>query len=145
MPFSVTIPPDGRDPELAEKLKAEWPGILQWMIGGCIDWLERDGLDPPQAVLDATAEYFEGEDAMAAWLDECCEIDKSKADSSSVLYQSWRDWTDRAREWCGSQREFTQKMVARGFEKKRTNTGAQFVGLAVKHTVHWSESDACDG
>ena len=26
IPFTVTIPPEERDPELAEKLKAEWPG-----------------------------------------------------------------------------------------------------------------------
>jgi len=26
---------------LTEKLKAEWPGILAWMIDGCADWLER--------------------------------------------------------------------------------------------------------
>ena len=25
------------DTELAEKLKAEWPGILRWMIEGCLD------------------------------------------------------------------------------------------------------------
>jgi putative DNA primase/helicase len=34
VPFAVTIPPD-RDRELAEKVKAEWSGILAWMIEGC--------------------------------------------------------------------------------------------------------------
>ena len=28
IPFTVTVPPTERDPDLAEKLKAEWPGIL---------------------------------------------------------------------------------------------------------------------
>jgi hypothetical protein len=32
IPFNVTIPPEERDKNLAEELKAEWPGILQWMI-----------------------------------------------------------------------------------------------------------------
>ena len=31
IPFTVIIPEANRDPMLAEKLKPEWPGILQWM------------------------------------------------------------------------------------------------------------------
>ena len=34
VPFTVQIPPDERDPRLAEKLKAEWPAILRWCIDG---------------------------------------------------------------------------------------------------------------
>src|SRR5262249_60312371 len=54
IPFTVTIPPEERDEQLPEKLKAELPGILAWMIRGCTDWLER-GLAPPQLVTEATA------------------------------------------------------------------------------------------
>jgi putative DNA primase/helicase len=32
VPFTVQIPPEERDPALSEKLKAEWPAILRWMI-----------------------------------------------------------------------------------------------------------------
>src|SRR5262249_7531439 len=35
MPFTVTIPKSKRDRALSDKLKAEWPGILRWMIDGC--------------------------------------------------------------------------------------------------------------
>ena len=31
LPFTVTIPKHERDPDLVEKLKPEWPGILYWM------------------------------------------------------------------------------------------------------------------
>lgn len=37
VPFAVTIPENERDPELQEKLKAEWPGILQWAIEGVLN------------------------------------------------------------------------------------------------------------
>jgi putative DNA primase/helicase len=40
LPFLVTVPEGDRDPDLPEKLKAEWPGILVWAIAGCIDWQE---------------------------------------------------------------------------------------------------------
>jgi hypothetical protein len=42
-----------RNKDLGEKLKAEWPAILRWMCDGTEIWL-NDGLNPPQAVLDAT-------------------------------------------------------------------------------------------
>jgi putative DNA primase/helicase len=62
IPFTVTIPPDERDHELDGKLRAEWPGILAWMIEGCLEW-QRVGLAPPKAVTTATAAYLAGEDA----------------------------------------------------------------------------------
>ena len=43
IPFTVTIPPDERDPDLAGKLKAEWGGILRWAIDGTLAW-RRIGL-----------------------------------------------------------------------------------------------------
>jgi putative DNA primase/helicase len=46
---------------LEEKLRAEWPGILRWMIIGCLDW-QRNGLVRPACVLDATEAYFSDQD-----------------------------------------------------------------------------------
>jgi P4 family phage/plasmid primase-like protien len=70
IPFAVTIPPEERDDKLTDRLQQEWPGILQWMIDGCMRW-QRDKLSPPKVVADATLAYLEAEDAIAAWLDEC--------------------------------------------------------------------------
>ena len=69
VPFAVTIPLAERDQGLTEKLKAEWPGILHWMIDGCLEWQGR-GLQPPEAVRSATTAYFEAEDAIGAWIDD---------------------------------------------------------------------------
>src|SRR5262245_15176181 len=55
---------------LPEKLKTELPGIMQWMIDGCMDWQERGGFAPLEVVTQATAAYLEAEDAMAAWIEE---------------------------------------------------------------------------
>ena len=38
------------DPEIAG------PAILAWLVQGCLNW-QLIGFKPPQAVLDATAEY----------------------------------------------------------------------------------------
>ena len=46
VPFTVTIPPDERD-RTSMETQAEWPGILAWMIEGCLEW-QRTGLAPPR-------------------------------------------------------------------------------------------------
>jgi putative DNA primase/helicase len=61
IPFTVTIPAEERDRELPEKLKTEWPAILRWAIDGCLMW-QRDGLNPPAKVVDATKNYLAAED-----------------------------------------------------------------------------------
>jgi putative DNA primase/helicase len=80
----VTIPVDQRDCELADKLKAEWPEILAWIIDGCLEW-QKKGLSPPKLVREATEAYLLAEDTLAAWIDEKCERDPKAWASSSEL------------------------------------------------------------
>jgi putative DNA primase/helicase len=87
IPFAVTIPPEERDGDLTEKLKDEWPGILAWLIEGCLEW-QAESLLPPKAVVEATDAYLTAEDAMAAWLDEKCEHDPNAWTSSTYLFGS---------------------------------------------------------
>jgi putative DNA primase/helicase len=132
VPFSVRIPPEERDLDLQEKLKAEWPGILTWAIHGCLEW-QKVGLAPPAAVLAATAEYLDSEDAAANWLTECCIQHGTLHVSASDLFKSWREWAEAAGEFSGSQKGFSQKLVAKGFEAKRLAGGkAGFLGIGLK-------------
>jgi putative DNA primase/helicase len=91
VPFAVTIPLKERDPKLAEKLRDEWPGILAWMIEGCLAWQQK-GLSPPAAVRDATEAYMDAEDSIATWMGECCARDPNGWESSTALFGSWSVW-----------------------------------------------------
>ena len=125
LPFTVTIPASDRDLALPEKLKAEWPGILAWAIEGAAEWQE-DGLGAPAAVTAATADYLDAEDALAGWLTECCQVETNSAVppfSSSLLYSSWRVWAEKAGEYVGSQKRFTQSMVSKGYTGERITEG----------------------
>jgi len=95
IPFTVIIPPEQRDPQLETKLKPEWPGVLQWMIDGCLDWQER-GLAPPSAVMRATDAYFAAQDNFTRWLDDCCDLDPNKWESVRDLFGSWKAWAEKA-------------------------------------------------
>jgi P4 family phage/plasmid primase-like protien len=135
IPFTVTIPEEERDPALADKLKAEWPGILAWMIEGCMSW-QRKGLQPPEAVVTATEEYLEDEDALKAFIDENCETGKHRFDSINSLWNGWKVWAEQSGEYVGSKRKFGQKLVDKGFPRtkgtkgRRNHLGIFFAGSA---------------
>jgi putative DNA primase/helicase len=135
VPFTVTIPVDERDPTLGEQLKAELPGILSWLIQGCLEWQKR-GLDAPAVVRDATAAYLEAEDALAAWIEDAGEHDPNAWESTNVLYRSWKTWSDRSGEHAGSLKKFSQRLEDRGdsfgIRKGRDSVGKRgFYGLRV--------------
>ena len=130
IPFNVTIPAEERDPTLGERLRNEWPGILAWMIDGCLQWQER-GLDPPAAVKAATEEYLESEDALAAWLDECGTRDPTAWESSKMLFASWKTWAEASGEYVGSQRRFVQNLETRGVTPERTKRARGFRGFRI--------------
>ena len=130
IPFDVTIPPDERDDTLPERLRAEWAGILEWAIDGCLDWQEH-GLAAPERVRAATDEYLTTEDAFATWIEETVGRSSGAHETTADLYQSWKTWADKAGEFVGSQKRFSQTLRDRGFEPKRqAGTGrAGFVGV----------------
>ena len=139
IPFAVRISAEERDRELSEKLRAEWPGILAWAVDGCLSWQDR-GLAPPPIVQAATADYLEGEDAMALWLDERCIVKPSFHTTSGELFGCWKRWAELAGEFVGSQKRFSQALEARGFiPKRQAGTGRHgFEGIGLKPAEpHW--------
>jgi putative DNA primase/helicase len=94
VPFVVK--PAKPDHRLEEKLRAEWPSILRWMIEGCLDW-QRNGLVRPQIVVDATKEYFENQDIFPIWLSEQCVMEARVKTQAGELLENYNDWAFRNR------------------------------------------------
>ena len=130
LPFTVQIPEEERDLELRAKLQSEWPGILQWMIEGALDW-QTDGLRPPTAVIDATAAYLAAEDSVAAWIDEKCERNPSVWTSLSDLFASWKVWAEGRKEPAGSSKSFGETLENHSYTRKKRNMGMGYFGLQV--------------
>ncbi|HKP22877.1 MAG TPA: phage/plasmid primase, P4 family [Dongiaceae bacterium] len=133
IPFEVTIPESDVDPELSEKLKAEWPGILHWALAGAARWL-AEGLTAPAAVRAATDDYLWSQDSLQTWLEESCEESMAASDLVAILVASWRGWCDRSGEFSGSLKRFSQRMRDRGFAPSRQGgTGsAMLIGVRVR-------------
>ena len=109
-----------KDVDLEEKLKAEWPAILRWMIDGCVAW-RRDGLAPPASVREATAAYFEDQDVFGEWLVERCIVDRSnphRQATTAELFASWSAYAKAANEPAGTERSIAQRLEKDGFSRK---------------------------
>jgi putative DNA primase/helicase len=134
------------DPELPEKLRSEWPGILRWMIDGCLAW-QRGGLKRPLAVLEATAEYFAEQDVLSQWAEECCQHDASIGDTSSNLFGSWRSYALSRSEDPRNAKWFSTMLERQGFQRAKDCSlfrGRGFLGLRVAPDVvpqSWHDRD----
>jgi putative DNA primase/helicase len=142
VPFTVTIRPEERDPNLPEKLKTELPGIMAWMVDGCAEWQQR-GLDAPQIVKDATDAYLEQEDAVLAWIDECCQRDPNSFATSSNLFASWSAWATKNGEPIGNTNKLTSTLESKGFQYRRKNKARGFDGLRV--LLSYEHGNAVEG
>ena len=136
IPFTVTIGERERDPDLVEKLKTEYPGILQWAIEGCLMW-QRDGLNPPDIVRSATSDYLAAEDAIGRWIEDRCSLGEGYWTAGAALFADWQQWSDRTGERPGTQKRFTQALQARGIQSERRGAAGTrgFVGIVLQDDV----------
>lgn len=79
------------DPNLVEKLSAELPGILTWMVAGCLEW-QRDGLNPPDQVLLAVDDYIRQNDILADWREAFLEEHPGARTGAKSLYLNFNEW-----------------------------------------------------
>jgi P4 family phage/plasmid primase-like protien len=137
-------PPRQRDNDLPDKLRVEWPGILSWMIQGCLDW-QNHGLIRPAVAKRATEAYFEAQDIFGQWLEECCEVGPSYADTGVSLWSSWQRFAQGQGEEPGNRiRGFPETLLERGFERCKNRFGIRgrgFKGLRVADHVGTGELD----
>jgi putative DNA primase/helicase len=123
IPFTVKIREDEKDPQLPAKLQAEAPGILNWMINGCLLWQE-DGLGIPDEIAEANKEYQSEMDTLAAFIQECCVTTSSNLKAPATdLYKAYQQWSDSSGEKTLSQTAFGKKLAERGFAKGRNSFG----------------------
>jgi P4 family phage/plasmid primase-like protien len=114
IPFAVTIPRHERDLQLLDKLRRELPGILAWALRGCLNWLEK-GLGEPSEVAEATSEYRQEEDFLAAFLADKCIADPKGTASAGLLYKAYESWCADNGEEPAAQKVFGSELGSRGF------------------------------
>jgi putative DNA primase/helicase len=141
IPFTVTIPPEERDELLPDKLRAEWAGILAWMIEGAVEW-GGDGLRPPTAVRDATDAYLRDQDIVRQFIEDCCVVDENKCpvairdgrptkEAKADLDAAFLSWAAELGIKIESLRWFGRELQKRGCEPGRDGRARYYKGIAL--------------
>lgn len=118
VPFEQKFLPDDprRDPDLKDKLKAEAPGILQWMARGCLRWL-ADGKKflMPETVKAATRDYRNEQDKIGLFICEVCEVGEAFEVHTGKLMDAYAAWcfTNKVTQLNGQ--KFGRALTERGY------------------------------
>ena len=123
-PFANT--PEAPDLALKDKLKAEYPAILRWILDGCAMW-RKERLATSDAVKKATSSYFEQQDAFGRWLDECCKLDRSLSLKPGLLLASFNRWAKDNGEVQVGNNEFAEMIDRQGGLKRVKKHGVRLV------------------
>jgi putative DNA primase/helicase len=126
IPFTVAIPDEKVDKNLAYKLKAEMTAIFKWIVDGCMLW-QQEGLNMPLAVLNSVREYRREMDVISSFLSDECQ--EGGAVAAKTLYAAYCKWADSNNEYCMSNTKFGAE-ISKRYEKVRTNKGIYYNGIS---------------
>jgi putative DNA primase/helicase len=126
VPFNASFRGSECDPHMLDKLKAEAPGILAWIVQGAVDW-SRDGLAVPTSVRAASAEYMSEHDDIALWLAERCE--RNGECTAAALYKNFADWKKARGEPALSQTAWGTRLSTVPGITKRSSNGVRYAGI----------------
>jgi len=76
---------------LGKEIRPEAPGILAWILRGCLLW-QRHGLNPPKKVMDATKDYREDEDMLHDFITACLEKVPGQSTPAKEIYSAFSTW-----------------------------------------------------
>jgi putative DNA primase/helicase len=117
--------------DLDQQIKKEAPGVLSWLVRGCLLW-QQQGLNPPVSVTEATEKYRQNQDLLADFIDERCDREPGLHERASVLYGDFVAWyhvnvgqKEPTGTWFGNQ-------LSQKFEKNKSSGYTTYHGIALK-------------
>ena len=82
------------DLELEQKLGAELPSILNWMVAGRRSLMTRGHFIQPKSTEQAIEQLQDLGSPISAFLRDKCEIGPGRSVPVETLYSEWRDWCE---------------------------------------------------
>lgn len=137
VPWNVVIPKEERDSRLNEKLRTQKSAdaVLGWALEGLAAYF-AEGLNEPEEVAAATAEYAAKQDTVGRFVADAChpDVPENAGDSITTIYDGYRRWCRRAQilnEHVLDQGAFGKRLDALGYVEKRSNGRRFRSGLRV--------------
>ena len=107
--------------------------ILAWVIEGAKKVIALDYIIPvPECVQKAITEYRAQNDWFGHFLEDKCELGTSFRESSSSLYQRYRNYCIDTNEYIRSTTDFYSALEVAGFGRIKVNNKRFFTGLRLK-------------
>lgn len=135
IPFIVRIPDVVTEPvsreEVLNRFRAEQSGILAWALEGARLYLQAGHIPEPPEVTTATSAYRDDMDTLAQFLDEYTTHTASPDFTvrAGVLYECFKVWAEANGEYVISQKVFSNRILERGYIRKKTPAGKVFLNL----------------
>ena len=130
IPFNIQIPKEKVDKKLEYKLKAEYTGILNWVVQGSLMW-QQEGLEDPEAVRQVIENYRAEMDPLDAFLEECCTTGQNYSIKARDMYDAYHEWAKESEEYKMSMTKFGREMSKKLLRVKKRD-GWCYVGLKLK-------------
>jgi putative DNA primase/helicase len=138
VPFDVSFA--GReDLDLADKLEAELPGILNWAIQGALEW-QRIGLQPPAKVQAATQAYRDEMDVFGPFIAECCVVHRNAEVRANDLWKAYQSWCAESSQREQNSTKLGKYLSSKGFVVERSN-GIKRIGIGLRDKHHSDPSE----
>lgn len=143
--FDRHFEPHEQDKHLKDKLrdKNELSGILNWCIKG-LQLYRQDGLEPPNAVKNATDTYRSDSDKIGNFINEC--LTKSGKNSKAKdIYEVYIKWCEDNGYGCENKGNFFAELKAKGlFMNSGTVDGKTIRNVVRGYTVEedFAETDS---
>jgi putative DNA primase/helicase len=108
------------DRKLTTTLKGEGPGILRWMIDGCLDW-QKNGLIRPTSIIRDTEEYLDSQDHFKNWCADYVIFHPGTVIGTLTdrLFASWRSYAEGRNIKVGREHQLTAKLVGVGCRRSK--------------------------
>ena len=132
IPFLVKFTDETKDIHMPEKLEAEMPQILGWIIQGCLKLnSEYKGVVPkPKCLEEALADYKNEMDTVNLYIASECEIFSGYRTSATTMFQSYKKWALDNNEHLMPEHKFKSEMQKHNFKLQRdSNDGWVYIGV----------------
>lgn len=125
VPFVVVVPQAERDPELKRQLRSnseDQSAVLAWLVSGALAWQTR-GLDIPDVVRAATAEYRAENDYLSDFIGDECRLGPDLTAFAGELRRAYEGWCERNGEKPIAERTWGAQLKDHGCVKDRQTDG----------------------
>jgi putative DNA primase/helicase len=134
-----------KDKDLKERLRKIKPGILRWIVEGCLEW-QQIGISPPDCILKAVDDMAREEDKFGQFVSECLNRDDAECETPfRDLYAAFAWWWDENQDGRES-RLWSKIAVAKNFEERGyqqiARNGIKYrKGVQVNYSIRIEVSD----